>query len=709
MTEAATVSESTEKADIGALLDAMSPEERKGIQGWYWYDWANQAYALTVMTVIAPQVMASLYNLATGTQSGDAFYAYVLTFSMVFVVLTAPALGVIADKMPIKKKLLKWYTVAGVLFTALMGAAPYFGSSGYIFLALVYTIGTVGFTGGNVIYYSFMPYLGGKKMQDHVSTYGYVYGFAGGSLLLMFHLLLLLGPFNWDTNFKLAVIFVTSSLWWWGFGALMFKWTPEPEIETTLEWTNLGENNFKRLLSATSIAYTQVFNTAREIRKFKVLALFLVAYLLFYDGVNTIASMASAFGESVLRLDTSMNIMLLLTVNVIAIPMTAVFGKLANIKGTKFALMLALIIYCFVAIAAAAFAPLELDPNTDSDGNGLPDDAEGANSRYDFTFTYNETSGLYEMDTLYNRGYDGWVGENSAGDAEFRDAFQAYFPDQTDSESSSSSASDLGISSGILVLLVILVSFVLLGSAIMYLQKMNLGPLTALIAILLVFAGIFAASLFVDEATVSVQEVETITPEDASSLISAFDNVSDHRFSIIVIGPDSIDSEVGDRHPTIVDQGGLVDGWAEFMRDNVWEPFGITVSLQWIILGCLVGMVMGSAGAQARSMFSMLIPETRTSEFFGFFGFLGKSAAMIGTFLYGIASSTFDSRVAIMTITVVILAGTILASRIDLEEGIRVANEEDARNRATAKEEGEEETQSNKDENLYSNIGEMLE
>ncbi|MAK26075.1 MAG: hypothetical protein CMA02_02250 [Euryarchaeota archaeon] len=702
MTEAATVSESTEKADIGALLDAMSPEERKGIQGWYWYDWANQAYALTVMTVIAPQVMASLYNLATGTQSGDAFYAYVLTFSMVFVVLTAPALGVIADKMPIKKKLLKWYTVAGVLFTAVMGAAPYFGSSGYIFLALAYTIGTVGFTGGNVIYYSFMPYLGGKKMQDHVSTYGYVYGFAGGSLLLMFHLLLLLGPFNWDTNFKLAVIFVTSSLWWWGFGALMFKWTPEPEIETTLEWTNLGENNFKRLLSATSIAYTQVFNTAREIRKFKVLALFLVAYLLFYDGVNTIASMASAFGESVLRLDTSMNIMLLLTVNVIAIPMTAVFGKLANIKGTKFALMLALIIYCFVAIAAAAFAPLELDPTTDSDNNGLPDDAEGESSRYDFTFTYNETTGLYEMDTLYNRGYDGWVGENSAGDAEFRDAFQAYFPDQTDSESSSST-SDLGVSSGILVLLVILVSFVLLGSAIMYLQKMNLGPLTALLAILLVFAGIFAASLFVDEATVSVQEVETITPEDASSLISAFDNVSDHRFSIIVIGPDSIASEVGDRHPTIVDQGGMVDGWAEFMRDNVWEPFGISVSLQWIILGCLVGMVMGSAGAQARSMFSMLIPETRTSEFFGFFGFLGKSAAMIGTFLYGIASSTFDSRVAIMTITVVILAGTILASRIDLEEGIRVANEEDARNRGMVTEEVEK-----TDENLYSQIPEML-
>ena len=84
MTDTSAVSDRIEKIDIGALLDSMTPEERKGIQGWYWYDWANQAYALTVMTVIAPQVMASLYNLATGTQSGDAFYAYVLTFSMVF-------------------------------------------------------------------------------------------------------------------------------------------------------------------------------------------------------------------------------------------------------------------------------------------------------------------------------------------------------------------------------------------------------------------------------------------------------------------------------------------------------------------------------------------------------------------------------------------------------------------------------------------------
>jgi len=636
----------------------MSPEGKRALKGWYLYDWANQAYALTVMVVIAPQLMAGLYNLATGTQSGDAFYAFVLTFSMVFVVITAPALGVIADRMPVKKKLLKWYTIAGVVFTALMGAAPYFGSQGYIVLAMMYTIGTIGFTGGNVIYYSFMPYMAEKHCQDHVSSWGYSYGFMGGSILLIFHLLVLMGPFNWDTNFKLAVIFVTSSLWWWGFGMLMFKWTPEPEIPSHMEWEGF--------VKAAKVAYAQVFQTAREIKKFKVLALFLVAYLLFYDGVNTIASMASAFGESVLRLDTSMNVMLLLTVNVVAIPMTLVFGKLANIKGTKFALMLALLIYCFVAVAAAGFAPLELEGEEDSE-------------RYDFAFTWNNETGVYELTTLYDRGYENWIGESSEGDAAFRDAFQEHFP-EPDYSVDSAGKSTLG--TGLLVCLFILVMIAVLGRGVMWLQDREMGWMGVIAAVLFVGAGIFAASFLADQASIKEDDVKTITEADAVALVAAFDETSDHRFSIIIVGGnESIagSSEIGDTHPTIVEQGGPVDWWAKSMRDYIWAPLGIGVALQWIILGMLVGVAMGSAGAQARSMFSQLVPETRTSEFFGFFGFLGKSAAMIGTFIYGITSSVFDSRVALMSVTVVILFGTYLANKIDLEEGIRVAAEEDAR------------------------------
>ena len=648
----------SKQASASELIKAMPEADQKALKGWYWYDWANQAYALTVMTVIAPALMANLYNKATGTQSGDAFYAFVLTISMVFVVATAPALGVIADRFPIKKKLLKWYTIVGIIFTALMGAAPYFGSQGYMILALIFAIGTVGFTGGNVIYYSFMPYVADRRCQDHASTWGYMYGFMGGSLLLIFHLIMLLGGF-WDTNFTLAVIFVTSALWWLGFGMLMFKWTPEPEISTNHEWEGLGKT--------VASAYSQVFKTLKEIKKFKVLALFLLAYLLFYDGVNTIASIASAFGESVLRLDPSMNIMLLLTVNIVAIPMTFVFGKLADKKGTKFALVTALLIYCVVSITAAGFAPLELEDETDAD-------------RFDFQFTYDNATGNYTLDTLQNRGYEGWISEESEGDAEFRDAFQEHFPE---TDYSVEAAGESTIATGLLICLGILAALAILGGGIILIQQQEMGWIGIVAIFVFVGAGILGASLLAESAAADDEEdVKSITEEQAILLVAAFDETDDHRFSIIIIGGNETIAnaiEVGDRHPSVVEQGGPVDGWASLMRDNVWAPLGISVSMQWIILGLFVGCAMGSAGAQARSIFSQLTPKTRTSEFFGFFGFLGKSAAMMGTFLYGIASSTFDSRVAVLTVTVVILVGTYLTTRIDLEEGIRVAEEEDAR------------------------------
>ena len=652
-------------------VEGLSEEEKKSWKGWYFFDWANQAYALTVMTVIAPALMAGLYNKATGSQTGDSFYATVLTLSMLFVIVTAPALGVIADRMPIKKKLLKWYTVVGIAFTALMGAAPYFGSDGYMVLAVMFTIGTIGFTGGNVIYYSFMPYLGKREDQDKVSTWGYMYGFMGGSILLIFHLVILLGEF-WESNFTFAVVFVTSALWWWGFGALMFKWTPEPDIVSDLEWEKLGKNNLLRVVGAAKIAYGQVITTAIEIRKFKVLAFFLVAYLLFYDGVNTIASMASAFGESVLRLNPSMNVMLLLTVNVVAIPMTFVFGKLAEKKGTKFALMLALLIYCGVAVAAAGFAPLELEGEEDAE-------------RYDFQFEWNEETNTYEMETLYNRGYEGWIAEDSDGDAAFRDAFQEHFPE---TDYSVEAAGDSTMAKGLIVCLFILVMVVLLGGGLMWIQEREMGWMGVIAAFLLVGVGIFGASFLAEQAAEDeVAETKAISEADAIALVAAFDEEDDHRFSIIIVGgPEGSaiagSSEVGNTHPTVVDQGGPVDWWASTMRSMIWAPLGISVSLQWIILGLFVGCAMGSAGAQARSMFSQLTPKSRTSEFFGFFGFLGKSAAMIGTALYAIASTTFDSRVALLSITVVILAGTYLTSKVDIEEGIRVAQEEDARNEA---------------------------
>ena len=104
----------------------------------------------------------------------------------------------------------------------------------------------------------------------------------------------------------------------------------------------------------------------------------------------------------------------------------------------------------------------------------------------------------------------------------------------------------------------------------------------------------------------------------------------------------------------------------------MWGPLGLGINIQWIFLGLVVGCVMG-ATCPSKIMFTMLIPKTRTTEFFGFFGFIGKAAAMIGPLLYAAAATYFDSRVAILTIVVVIVLGTFLTGKVDLEEGIRVA------------------------------------
>ncbi|MDG1540840.1 MAG: MFS transporter [Candidatus Thalassarchaeaceae archaeon] len=588
-------------------IEGMGDEENRALRSWYWYDWANQAFALTVLTVLVPQLLSSMFELSTGGGTevgslkitGDTFYAIILGSASLFVAIVSPVLGAIADRMPIKKKILWVYTVIGVLFTAMMGVAPHLeAGSAYRFLAFCLVIGNIGFAGGNVIYYAFMPNLADSGSMDHVSSWGYAYGFAGGSLILIVHLLVgLTGFFGVSDPWSpwvLSFIFVTSAMWWLGFGMQLFRNTPEPEIPNPKEYDSA--------LEAVRDGISEVRKTFGEIRKFKILAIYLASYLLFFDGINTIGGMASAFGDSVLRLNPTMNFVLLLMVNITAVPMTVIGGKLANRFGTKRVLGWSLGVYSVVAILAVGFAPLELE-----------DDHE----RYDFQYDFNDETGEYELTTLYDRGVKGWVSKSGDGDLDFRDSFFEYMfetvPDTSESERWS------------------------------------------------------------DDDVV----IDSISMSQATSLRSEVAMMSEHRFSFSFEGGDLDGSRyVGEEHPTII-EGELADWWPNLLRDNVWEPLNFGVSLQWIMLGMMVGIVMGTAGAQARSLFTMLTPSSRSTEFFGFFGFIGKAAAVFGPIVYAISAATMGSRMAVASVVVVILIGWSLFIFIDVEEGIRVARQED--------------------------------
>ena len=160
-------------------------------------------------------------------------------------------------------------------------------------------------------------------------------------------------------------------------------------------------------------------------------------------------------------------------------------------------------------------------------------------------------------------------------------------------------------------------------------------------------------------------------------MISSFD---DTRFSISAMG---VGESVGVDHPTNLGDG-VLDAIPEAVRSSVWEPLGLTVGLQFLLLGCAMGTLLGGSQGLARSMFGQMVPETRSAEFFGFFGFFGKVAARLGPLIYGIMTVAFDSRVGIFSISIIIFIGTVLMRYVDVDAGRADAAAEDARNRGMA-------------------------
>jgi len=334
----------------------------------------------------------------------------------------------------------------------------------------------------------------------------------------------------------------------------------------------------------------EIRNTFSEIRRYRILSLFMIGYLLFYDGINAIGGLAAAYADSVLRIDISMNFVLLLSANIAAIPMTIIGGKLASKYSNKNILGAALTIFCIISVLGVGFAPLELG---------------GDHDRYDFQYDWDDEEEAYRLSTLYDRGVDGWVSESGEGDEDFRNAFLTY------------------LKSG-------------------------------------------------DE------EISLLGIEEARSLSSEMPGMTDHRFSFSFLGGE-LDGEasVGGEHPTVI-EGGPIDWWPNFLRDNVWEPAGLGINMQWIILGMSFGMVMGVAGALSRSLFSMLIPASKTTEFFGFFAFIGKAVSVLGPIIYAIVAASMDSRMGLLSVVVPILVGMCFFFVVDVDEGIRVADQVDA-------------------------------
>ena len=306
------------------------------INAWCMYDWANSAFATSITVAILPVYFVSLFKDSVGpetimlgfTFTGSSVWSLSVAISTAIVAITSPALGIIADRKNIRKYLLITYTLVGSIFTVLLFFSVYFENLDWAWMFGCFLIANVGFAGACVFYNSFLPHLGERDEYDQISGRGFSYGYVGGGILLAIHLALIM-MFSGTTNEDLVIRLCLASvgLWWFGFAILTFMLVPEPKTE---------HNNDKiSLISAGKIAIAQLKITFSEIKKFRMLAIFLAAYLLFNDGIQTVISISGAFGSDTLGVSLLSNMATILIVQFVAALGSEISWKLSQLFGTK--------------------------------------------------------------------------------------------------------------------------------------------------------------------------------------------------------------------------------------------------------------------------------------------------------------------------------------------------------------------------------------
>lgn len=314
---------------------------RKIINAWSMYDWANSAFATTIMAAMFPPFYRAMVTAAgLGEANATAYWAYTTSIALLLVALLAPVLGAISDHTGGKKWYIAFFAALGVVGTGLF---VFLGDQTYILGSILFIVGNVGFAGGNVFYESLLPHIAKKGDIDQVSTRGYALGYVGGGILLIVNVLWFMKPewfFMPNVGFALRASFFSVAVWWALFSIPLFRHVPEPPAARAgQDGANVLRAGFGRLA-----------HTFRQITRYKQLLLFLVAFWIYNDGIGTIMKMATAYGDEIGIGLTDMTIALIIT-QFVGIPFSFGFGWLARRMGTKRSILLSLGVYTLVSVA----------------------------------------------------------------------------------------------------------------------------------------------------------------------------------------------------------------------------------------------------------------------------------------------------------------------------------------------------------------------
>jgi UMF1 family MFS transporter len=309
------------------------------VWGWAMYDWANSAFATTVMAGFFPIFFKQFWSADTDINTSTALLGFGNSLAGLFVLLCAPLLGVLADRGRVRKKFLIFLAYSGSLATGLLWVVPK-GAWGWAIFC--YCLGVICFAGANIFYDALLIFVAQVSDRDRVSSLGYAMGYLGGGLLFAINVLMVQHP-AWfglaDSGEAVRYSFLSAALWWAGFTILLLLWVHESDnVPGAVIDTDRLKDSFR-----------QVGKTIRLLVANKPAGLFLLSYWCYIDGVDTIIRMAVDYGLSI-GFDGGDLMLALLLVQFVGFPAALAFGALSRRWGPRNCIYIAIAGYAVVTL-----------------------------------------------------------------------------------------------------------------------------------------------------------------------------------------------------------------------------------------------------------------------------------------------------------------------------------------------------------------------
>ena len=646
-------------------------EYDRRIWAWTMYDWANSAFATTILAAVLPiyysQVAgATLPSAAVAT----AYWSAGLSISLLIVAILSPILGTISDVMRGKKRFLAVFFGLGIVATGLLVLVK---TGDWLLASLLFILGRIGFTAANVFYDALLPHVAREEDRDSVSTRGYAMGYLGGGLLLAINVLMIqelpgtLGP---------RLSFLSVAIWWAVFSIPLFLRVPEPPAAAAKL-----DSAWKTVI----VSYRRLKNTLNDIQQYRELFKYLLAFLIYIDGVGTIISVAAIYGAE-LGFGSVELILALLLVQFVGIPYSLIFGRLPSRDEKRRPFFLAFVLFNIVALPLGGILGSRFLPR---DWTGMPPAPFASTSTAVGEGVYLATnssvaySGTWETIPVSAEQLGGKSSADYRTTSEPGASFDLHFYGQR-TEIVYSIGPDHGI-------------WALQIDGKPLIDKQTGQPVTIDAYNPTVRYGVsqtFSADT-PGEHTLTITNSGQKNPESGGTLMAIAEveilpPVRQSNLGIIialvagielvglllalVFGPRLFSGLTRN----IDTKRGILLALVIYTVIAIWGFFLNSVIEFWF-LAWMVAVVQGGSQALSRSLFANMSPASKSGEFFGLFGIMEKFSAILGPLVFAYAATQFgSSRPAVLSIIAFFVIGGYLLTRVNVEEGRRVARAEDA-------------------------------